>query len=249
MEWSAEAEGPGHEALRDEVSNLSSHNRNIPTRATRFRHQTVTDQRVDERANSGQNGPMSSRLASHAGETPRACAAILLAAGAGTRFRGKNHKLLTNIEISDENGIRTIFEHALAHALEAAIGPVIVVTFCHNEQWAEGQSTSVQAGIDVARDLGCNRVVFGLADQPFISPDAWRKVAAGPGSITVATYQGLRRNPVAVDASVWPLLPTEGDEGARTLMQVRPDLVREVACLGSPADIDTEEDLRRWQNN
>ena len=92
-------------------------------------------------------------------------------------------------------------------------------------------------------------MVFGLADQPFISPDAWRKVAAGPGSITVATYQGLRRNPVAVDASVWPLLPTEGDEGARTLMQVRPDLVREVACLGSPADIDTEEDLRRWQNN
>jgi len=221
---------------------------------------------VDERAKSGQNGPMTTRLAAHAGETPRACAAVLLAAGAGTRFRGNNHKLLTHIAISDENETRTIFEHALAHALEADIGPVIVVTgaqrsaltsmhkaadvtFCHNERWAEGQSTSVQAAISTARDLGCNRVVFGLADQPFISPDAWRKVAAGPGSITVATYQGLRRNPVAVDASVWPLLPTEGDEGARSLMQVRPDLVREVTCPGSPADIDTKEDLRRWQNN
>lgn len=224
------------------------------------------DQKVDEGAKTGQNGQMADRLASHAGGTPRTCAAVILAAGAGTRFRGNSHKLLTDLAIPDESETRTIFEHALAHALEADIGPVIVITgaqrnaltsvhttadiiFCHNERWAEGQSTSVQAGISAARDLGCNRVVFGLADQPFISPSAWRKVAAGAGSITVATYQGLRRNPVAVDASVWPLLPTEGDEGARSLMHVRPDLVREVACPGSPADIDTKEDLRRWQNN
>jgi CTP:molybdopterin cytidylyltransferase MocA len=123
------------------------------------------------------------------------------------------------------------------------------VVVCHNDRWAEGQSTSVHAGIEAAKGLGCNRVIIGLADQPFIPPEAWRLVAAGPGPITVATYGGQRRNPVGLDTAIWHLMPTEGDEGARTLIRVRPDLVCEVSCPGSPADIDTEEDLRRWQNN
>lgn len=202
----------------------------------------------------------------HAGETRYGCAAVLLAAGAGTRFRGGQHKLLSNLTIPSENVTKTVFEHSLAHVREADIGPVIVVTgaqdsalrpelpsddlvFRHNKRWEEGQSTSVWVGIEAAKDLGYDRVVFGLADQPFVSPDAWRIVAGGLGPITVATYSGRRRNPVAIDSTVWDLLPTDGDEGARTLMRVRPDLVSEVTCPGSPDDIDTEEDLRRWQKN
>ena len=212
---------------------------------------------------------MASTPAPHAGETAPICAAILLAAGAGTRFKGANHKLLAKLDNSDESDPVTVFDHALTNVREAKIGPVIIVTgavnglmspgmrseeldglvICRNDRWAEGQSTSLHAGIDAAKDLGCNRVVVGLADQPFISPEAWSFVAAGPGPITVATYNGRRRNPVGLDAAIWHLLPTEGDEGARTLLRVRPDLVCEVSCPGSPADIDTEEDLRRWQNN
>jgi molybdenum cofactor cytidylyltransferase len=212
---------------------------------------------------------MASPSTPHAGETTTICAAILLAAGAGTRFKGTDHKLLAKLDNSDESDAVTVFQQALAHVREAKIGPVVIVTgavnglmaprmsgeelddlvICHNDRWAEGQSTSVHAGIEAAKDLGCNRVVIGLADQPFISAEAWRLVAAGPGPITVATYNGQRRNPVGLDAATWHLLPTEGDEGARTLLRVRPDLVCEVSCPGSPADIDTEEDLRRWQNN
>jgi CTP:molybdopterin cytidylyltransferase MocA len=212
---------------------------------------------------------MASTSAPHAGETAPICAAILLAAGAGTRFKGADQKLLAKLDNSDESGPVTVFQQALSHVREAKIGPVIIVTgainglmspgmgseeldglvICHNDRWAEGQSTSVHAGIEAAKDLGCDRVVVGLADQPFISPEAWSLVAAGPGPITVATYNGRRRNPVGLDAAIWHLLPTEGDEGARTLLRVRPDLVCEVSCPGSPADIDTEEDLRRWQNN
>lgn len=196
---------------------------------------------------------------------------VLLAAGAGRRFHGDGHKLLAILPATTHHGTQTVFERSLAHALDADIGPIVVVTgaadialpesgtpsdtvrrpvsICHNDRWAEGQVTSLHAGIDAARVLGATNVVVGLADQPGIGPDAWRTVAATDGQIVVATYAGRRANPVKLDRSVWPLLPTTGDEGARALMRVRPELIREVPCNGHPTDIDTTEDLRRWQNN
>jgi molybdenum cofactor cytidylyltransferase len=190
---------------------------------------------------------------------------VLLAAGAGSRFEGIGHKLSAEIFESGTERAGTVIERALASALASEVGPVVVVTGAvpdvvpdsladavtsqHNPQWADGQITSVRAGIEAARSLGATAVVVGLADQPFIEPSAWRAVAEAPGPIVVATYDGRRANPVKLDADVWDLLPTTGDEGARALMRVRPDLVREVACEGSPADIDTTEDLRRWQSN
>ena len=190
---------------------------------------------------------------------------VLLAAGAGSRFEGTGHKLSATIVESGTGRAGTVIERALASALASGVGPVVVVTgavpdvvpealaatvtCCHNPRWADGQITSVRAGIEAARAMGAHAVVIGLADQPFIEPSAWRSVADEPGPIAVATYDGRRANPVKLDAGVWDLLPATGDEGARALMRIRPDLVREVACGGSPADIDTTEDLRRWQSN
>jgi CTP:molybdopterin cytidylyltransferase MocA len=183
--------------------------------------------------------------------------AIVLAAGAGTRFVGPGHKLTARI------GDRSIVEHAVATAVAADIGPVVVVTgavdvplpdladrviVTHNPNWATGQSSSLAAGIVVADRLGAGAVVVGLADQPFVTADAWRRVAAGDAPITVATYDGARRQPVRLDRAVWPLLPSDGDVGARDLIRLRPDLVGEVPCPGSAVDIDTLEDLRTWQS-
>jgi CTP:molybdopterin cytidylyltransferase MocA len=197
-------------------------------------------------------------------------AAVLLAAGAGSRWSGDGHKLSAELPATATEAAGTVFERALAHVVAARVGPVIVVTGAaadivpaehlhaehlhevtvrHNPRWAEGQMTSLRTGLDAAGKLGCDAVVVGLADQPFITPGAWRRVAATDAPIAVATYGGRRGNPVRLSSTVWALLPPDGDEGARSLMRVRPDLVREVPCTGSSADIDTEEDLRRWQNS
>ena len=191
--------------------------------------------------------------------------AALLAGGAGARFDQLDgtHKLEASFRATAVEPAESVFERALRHVGDARIGPIVIVTgswspraeqvggatVVANDQWADGQITSVRTALDAADALGADRVVIGLADQPFITPDAWRTVADAPGPIAVATYAGRRGNPVGLDRSVWHLLPESGDEGARALMRIRPDLVREVACSGSPADIDTEEDLRRWQNN
>ena len=201
----------------------------------------------------------------HAGRTPQQTVVLILAAGAGSRFDGTGHKLSAKIDVGGQNRSVSVIERSITNALAANLGPVMVitgavddivpshlldaVTVVHNDRWHEGQITSLLRGIDAARGLGATIAVVGLADQPFIDPAAWRAVATTAGPIAVATYDGRRANPVKLDRDVWDLLPTTGDEGARALMRLRPELVREVACSGSPADIDTTEDLRRWQSN
>lgn len=182
--------------------------------------------------------------------------AVLLAAGAGTRFDGPTHKLLAPL------GRRTVLESALAAVRAARFSSIVVVTGAveippsylddptivvrHNPDWARGQATSISVGLHAVAELGSHVAVIGLADQPFVTATAWRDVARTESPIAVATYDGIRGNPVRLEAEVWPLLPTTGDVGARELMRLRPELVREVACDGSAADIDTQEDLNPW---
>jgi molybdenum cofactor cytidylyltransferase len=186
--------------------------------------------------------------------------AVVLAAGMGSRFHGPGHKLDAMIEG------RSLLRRALDAALASEIGSVVLVVGDEsdhtartpvpdevvtvvNPRWRAGSATSLQIGLAKAAELGADRALIALADQPFITPDAWRDVAAADATVAVATYDGVRGHPVALTADVWPLLPADGDEGARALMRLQPDLVREIPCRGSAADIDTLEDLRRWQNS
>ncbi len=183
--------------------------------------------------------------------------AALLAAGAGARFDGDDHKLLALLRG------RPVWEWALHHVQAAGFDHVIVVTGLaeiplpahavvrHNDAWASGQASSVQVAVQAARELGAHAVTIGLADQPFVTAAAWRAVADAPeeARIVIASYDGVPGpNPVRLHQEVWPLLPTAGDDGARGVIRTHPEWVYPVACVGSVADIDTLEDLDRWNH-
>jgi molybdenum cofactor cytidylyltransferase len=197
---------------------------------------------------------------------PHRKVAVVLAAGAGTRYRASTHKLLAPFRGT------TVVGSALEHARAAGLDATWVVTgavdltgagvipagveVLVNDRWAEGQATSLQVAVAAARaDPTIGSLVVGLGDQPLISRAAWRAVAGSHGRpIAAASYRGRRRNPVRIDRQCWPLLPTTGDEGARVLMRQHPELVMEVPIHdqvdhddqddeGDPIDIDTAADL------
>ena len=213
-------------------------------------------------------------------------AAVLLAAGAGSRFVADTYKLLAQLPAQPgRSGQATapatrVVDRSLAAVLAAGFEQVVVVTgavelwpspagassdgpsrpeapgqcelvVLHNPDWANGLATSLQAAVSWAQHNDIDAIVVGLADQPFVGTQPWQDVAtaiAAPGShqIAVATYDAVPANPVGLKQSVWHLLPQTGDEGARQLIRSNHELWVPVPCQGTPSDIDTVEDLKRW---
>lgn len=207
-------------------------------------------------------------------------AAVLLAAGGGSRFAGDSHKLLAPLRRAGGCATAaTVGGRSLANMLAAGFaangivwGAVTVdalvaeaalaapgaahdeappLAQLHNPDWANGIATSLATAVGWATEQRHDALVVGLADQPGISPAAWRAVAHAVDDplappVAVATYDDQPANPVALRRDVWHLLPTTGDEGARSLIRSESVAWSRVACEGHPDDIDTLEDLRRW---
>src|SRR5687768_18588440 len=97
-----------------------------------------------------------------------ATVAVVLAAGRGSRFTASTHKLLADLDG------RTVVEHSVTTAVEAGIGPVLVIAgavalpaslaamagvrVLHHPRWSQGQASSLQAAIAEAGRLGASAV-------------------------------------------------------------------------------------------
>jgi CTP:molybdopterin cytidylyltransferase MocA len=189
--------------------------------------------------------------------------AIVLAAGAGSRFGGG--KLLAPF------GRRTLIEATLLGLREAPVDETIVVVgndaeglrglcesygvrIAENPDWAQGMATSVKKGL-AACSPDARAAAVVLADQPLVGAKAVERLVGayeGGASVAAATYGGERRNPALFAREVWPTLEEElsGDVGARGFFKRHPELVTEVPCddVADPTDVDTVEDLRRLES-
>jgi len=162
-------------------------------------------------------------------------AGLILAAGQAKRY-GQSKQMLV------WRG-KPLIWHAATTAIEAGLSPVVVVSgayssqlkaaltglpveVVHNSTWRQGQSSSVQAGLE-AIGSRAGAAVFLLSDQPQIPATLIRSLvhnhAQRLSPIIAPMIAGHRGNPVLFDRTLFPDLKSlEGDIGGRQLFSRYP---------------------------
>jgi CTP:molybdopterin cytidylyltransferase MocA len=164
-------------------------------------------------------------------------AAVVLAAGEGSRFGGAKQRLLLPdvLRAIRASSVDDLVVVAGAHELD------IDVTVVTCPEWARGIGASLRCGLR-ALPPETEAAVVALADGPDLAPaavdrviEAWR---GGAGDVVAASYDGDRGHPVLLARAVWDRIP---DGGARALGD-DPILV---PCddLGHPGDVDYVDDV------
>src|SRR5262245_65561214 len=90
-------------------------------------------------------------------------------------------------------------------------------------RWRRGIARSLRAALEALEPWAqVGAVCIGLADQPLVGADAYRRLAdayRGGATLAVATYGGQRQNPVLLASSVWAgARRLGGGVGARAVM-------------------------------
>jgi molybdenum cofactor cytidylyltransferase len=191
--------------------------------------------------------------------------AVLLAAGASTRF-GAENKLLANV------GGTPLIARAASRLVTPQIAQVIAViapgaegetvaaairnlplSTVINTQTGHGMGTSIACGAAAVRDPAAG-IMMVPADMPSLDPELLSRLIAvfrGAGGKKIAypvTPAGAQRNPV-----IWPahlrqeLMALNGAAGGKPLLAAhRESVVTITAESDRPFDdIDTQEDLSR----
>jgi nicotine blue oxidoreductase len=162
--------------------------------------------------------------------------AVVLAAGAGSRFGGPKQRLLLPSVLAAlrQSAVDEVVVVAGAHPLEVEGTRVVECP-----EWERGPGASLRCGLGALAD-DAEAAVIVLADGPDLAPEAvdrtveaWRR---GAGDVVAASYSGDRGHPVVLGREVWDGIP---DEGARVFEPVL------VACddLGPPGDVDFADEV------
>jgi nicotine blue oxidoreductase len=157
-------------------------------------------------------------------------AAVVLAAGAATRFGAPKQRLLLPEVLSRIGGVDEVVVVSGAYELDGAV---------RCPEWERGPGASLRCGLAT---LGpqVEAAVVVLADGPDLAPAAVERVLAAwresDAPLVAASYGADRGHPLVVARSLWDGIPDEG------LRECEPLLV---PCddLGAPGDVDEQDDL------
>ena len=163
-------------------------------------------------------------------------AAVVLAAGAASRFGEPKQRLLLPDVLARlaETPLEDVVVVAGAYELDAGGARLVDCP-----DWERGTGASLRCGL-AALSAETEAAVVCLADGPNLSPAAVERVVAawreGEGDVVAASYDGERSHPVVLGRSVWASVP---DHGMRALPAVL------VPCddLEAPGDVDSPGDL------
>ncbi|MCU0944845.1 MAG: molybdopterin-binding/glycosyltransferase family 2 protein [Rubritepida sp.] len=193
---------------------------------------------------------------------PRQVAGLVLAAGRSRRMAPLN-KLL----VADRQGVAMV-TRVVDNVLASGVRPVLVVTgherervqealagrpviFVHADDYAEGLSASLKAGI-AALPPEAEGVLVALGDMPLVDPAVMARLLAAfdpeeGRAIVQPTYRGKQGNPVLWGREFFGEMGAiTGDVGARQLVGRHADRLVEVEVPddGVLRDFDTVESLK-----
>jgi nicotine blue oxidoreductase len=167
-------------------------------------------------------------------------AAVVLAAGAATRFGAPKQRLLLPrvLDRLAESPVDEVVVVEGAYDVSDTVS-LGVVRLVHCADWERGPGASLRCGLRALAD-DVEAAVVIMADGPELSPAAVARVVeswrANGGTVVAASYGGERGHPLVVARSAWAHVPDDG------LRVVSPRLV---PCddLGAPGDVDVPDDL------
>lgn len=185
--------------------------------------------------------------------------AIVLAAGAGSRFGSQ--KLVANVRG------KPLIRHVVEAVIRAGFRPVIVVIapdstvetalvgldvrFAVNKEAGTGIASSIRTGLRAVYDTA-SAALLVLGDQPALREEHLRQLATvhseGMFPIIASDYQGISAPPVLFDRAAFDeLLALQGDRGAKEILDRSPDRVARVAVHADFVDVDTPDDLQKFE--
>ncbi|GGE45156.1 molybdenum cofactor cytidylyltransferase [Pedobacter psychrotolerans] len=182
---------------------------------------------------------------------------VILAAGNSSRL-GRPKQLL-------EFKQKTLIEHTINAALQTSFQPIIVVlgayaneiqeklpievNFVINENWSEGMSSSIIAGVSalLKQSPMVENIIIAVSDQAFITAEVFEKLKQKQVNtkkgIIASTYVKTTGTPVLFNKEYFPqLLSLTGNNGAKSMLKLHDNDVAIVAFAMGNIDIDTETD-------
>ncbi|MBD2702693.1 nucleotidyltransferase family protein [Spirosoma sp. BT702] len=191
-------------------------------------------------------------------------ATLILAAGSSSRLGGTPKQLL-------QSEGKTLLRRITEAALSLEIGPVVIVLGANreqlqselsdllvltsvNEDWQEGIASSLRSGLGLIATESLDGFLVVLTDQPYITTDLLRQLIttyqqSGKGIVACRYGEANHLGVPALFSLKYKadFINLSGDIGARKLIQHYVDDCADVAFPLASVDLDTWEDVAKWQ--